>query len=108
VSVTVADGVAVRVSVESVHLHVRVGVGVGGAVRVTVGVKLAVGDAVGLSGGGGVGITSAVGGTILVGTSHDANALGEQPFRTAAPAPIPATFRKSLLETIGSTLGAVA
>ena len=44
--------------------------------RVEVGVTVVVRDAVGVCGGEAVGNNSAVGGTILVGTSHDASALG--------------------------------
>jgi hypothetical protein len=102
VDVAVGVSVGVGVSVASVHLHVCVAVGVGRAVRELVGVTVAVREAVGVCGGEAVGINKAVGGTILVGASHDASALDEQPFKTTAPAPIPATLRKSLRETMVS------
>ena len=99
--------VGVAVSVASLHRHVAVGVAVGPGVREAVGVAVDVRDAVGVCGGEAVGIRNGVGGTILVGASHDATVFGEQPFRTTAPAPMPATLRKSRRETIGSHPGEV-
>ena len=87
VGVQVGNGRGVDVSVGS-----RVGV------DVSVGVKVAVGNPVGVSAAA-AGIKNAVGGTIRVGMSHEANAFGEQLLSAIAPAPIPATFKKSRRET---------
>ena len=94
------DGVSVGEFVASVHLQVCVGEGEGAAVREAVGVTVAVAEALGVCGGEAVGHKRGVGGTIFVGTSHEANAFGEQPLKAIAPAPMPAIFKKSLRENI--------
>jgi len=90
----VGDGVQVGKAVGvDVSVGIRVGVGVSVIVEVTVG------DSVGLCASR-VGINNGVGGTIRVGTSQAAKALGEQPLKAIAPAPMPATFKKSRRETV--------